>query len=52
MILLLLAPIKFRISNGFSQSIKNDLKLTISGIPLFGFSEVYKNDKLHKNNFT
>ena len=38
-ILLLLAFTTFGILNGFSQSKKNDLKLTISGLPLFGSSE-------------
>ena len=41
-ILLLLAFAKFGILNGFSQSKKNDLKLTISGLPLFGSSENFK----------
>ena len=41
-ILLLLAFTTFGILNGFSQSKKNDLKLTISGLPLFGSSENFK----------
>ena len=41
-ILLLLACTTFGILNGFSQSKKNDLKLTISGLPLFGSSENFK----------
>ena len=35
----LLAFIVLGIFNGFSQSKKNDLKLTVSGLPLFGSSE-------------
>jgi hypothetical protein len=38
-VLLLIALITFGILNGFSQSKKNDLKLTVSGLPLFGSSE-------------
>lgn len=37
--LLLATFITLGILNGFSQSKKNDLKLTISGLPLFGSSE-------------
>ena len=37
--LVLLAFTTFGILNGFSQSKKNDLKLTVSGLPLFGSSE-------------
>ena len=38
-VLLLIAFSTFGILNGFSQSKKNDLKLTVSGLPLFGSSE-------------
>ena len=38
-ILLLLTFTTLGILNGFSQSKKNDLKLTVSGLPLFGASE-------------
>lgn len=46
--LLLFAFITLGILNGFSQSKKNDLKLTISGLPLFGSS---KNFSLGLNGF-
>jgi len=38
-IILLSAFLLLAIFNGFAQSAKNDLKLTISGLPLFGSSE-------------
>ena len=38
-ILLLITFLSLGIINGFSQSKKNDLKLTISALPLFGSSE-------------
>lgn len=37
--IVLLALITLGIFNGFGQSKKNDLKLTVSGLPLFGSSE-------------
>ncbi len=40
-VLLLLVFITVGILNGFSQSKKNDLKLTVSGLPLFGSSDAF-----------
>jgi hypothetical protein len=40
--LLLLAFTTFTVLSGFTQSKKNDLKLTIAGLPLFGNSGDYK----------
>jgi hypothetical protein len=41
-ILLLSVFLTFGIFNGFGQSKKNDLKLTISGLPLFGSSDGFE----------
>ena len=45
-ILLLLTFTTLGILSGFSQSKKNDLKLTVSGLPLFGASEDFSSGSM------